>query len=190
MTTPVIAESERVPSLAKQDIADIFARLERGELSVAEWYDQTGDSLAVYHRVAWMAGAGTRTLSAAAEAAIERVVQEQLAYLENFAGEIADALDDEGAAWARWRQRAAMYGDAVYATASRGATALWQLPAHPADGSQICLTNCRCRWDANILDEEELDADFYWRLGGSDHCETCVANAARWSPLHIRGGKY
>ena len=166
-----------------------FDELASGNAFVTDWYEETKTTIAVIHRVAWMVGQGSKELLPSAEARIDQIVNTQNGFLEAFANEVADTLDEDTASWATWRNRIQMYGDAVYATASEGKYQYWTLPAHPGDGSQICLTNCRCHWEAHIDGpEEDLNGDFYWRLGGTDHCDTCVGNAARWNPLRIRDG--
>lgn len=57
------------------------------------------------------------------------------------------------------------------------------LPAHPGDGSTICLTACRCSW---FIAPVEGGYDCYWRLGQAEHCPDCMRRASDWAPYRIR----
>lgn len=54
------------------------------------------------------------------------------------------------------------------------------LSQNPADGQQICLSRCRCFWDHR---RRGNTWESTWTLTEAEHCETCLANSARWNPL-------
>ena len=57
------------------------------------------------------------------------------------------------------------------------------LPAYPADGSQICQSRCKCRWN---IKEEDDRIDAFWVLDPSaEHCDTCVSNSEVWNPYWV-----
>jgi len=48
-------------------------------------------------------------------------------------------------------------------------------------------TNCQCTWEFEAVEENGavVGIDAYWVLGVSEHCGSCVENAAKWNPLHL-----
>lgn len=165
--------------------------LESGMQSVDDWHEETVTLISVGHTAAYMDGSGKAYADLSNEdlATIQARVQGELAYLDAFADVIQAGSESGQLDWDKWRARAASYAKALKATESAGKTALWRLPAQPGQDSP-CLSSCQCVWDVQVLSEEELNADAFWRLGGAEHCPTCTQRAARWNPLQIRGGQY
>lgn len=165
-------------------IDELSAGITSGSLSVDQWQREMAHLLYVGHTAAYMEGRDTRDLSPEARRRLGELIGEQVDYLNNF----ADTLDSEG--WSEgYKARAAMYAGSVKASYWMGKTFDLPLPAHPTQGCEG-LTNCRCSWDVQWLDPEELDADCYWRLGASEeHCTPCTTRAKDWAPLRVRGGK-
>lgn len=156
-----------------------------GALSSVEWHNELARLLLVGHTAAYQEGRGQDSLSPGARRLISRIVGDQVTYLNGF----LDRVERDGWNDARDRARAALYAGSLKQAFSRGATFGLELPAYPGDGSSECLGNCGCRWNVVWLDQEELDADCYWLLGGAErHCKTCPQRAAAWAPLRIRGG--
>ena len=56
------------------------------------------------------------------------------------------------------------------------------LPAHPGDGSSLCIVNCKCYWD--IRETNELWRA-YWTLTASDNCSTCAERSNAWAPIEF-----
>jgi hypothetical protein len=165
------------------DIGQQSAAMGAGRVSVDQWQAQMAQSLLVGHYAGYMDGRDTRTLSPAEQARVNKRVGEQLDYLNRFAAE----LDQRG--WEdRDGARAALYAGAVKASFWSGRTRGYDLPAQPTEGSP-CMVNCACSWEMDELDPEELDADFYWRLGPTEHCRVCIDRAQQWAPLRFRGGE-
>lgn len=166
-------------------IDELSQGINSGLLSVDQWQREMAHLLYVGHTAAYMEGRDTRDLSPEARRRLGELIGDQVTYLNGF----ADDVDTEG-----WREafkaRAALYAGALKHSYSVGRTFHWPLPFHPGDGSTPCLGNCLCRgWEVQIIDEEELDADAYWRTGASErHCTECPQRAAA-SPYRIRGGK-
>lgn len=176
-------ELRNLLSIVLADIGQQAAALAAGRLSVDAWQAQMAQSLYVGHMAAMMEGRGQDQLSPQAQSLVNRLVGEQLDYLNGF----ADEVDATG--WQdKYGARAALYAGALKGTYSRGATYGYDLPAYPTEGSP-CMVNCQCMWEMDEQDAEELNADFYWRLGASEHCSVCKERAQKWAPLRFRGGE-
>ena len=54
------------------------------------------------------------------------------------------------------------------------------LPAYPGDGTQICLSRCKCHWE---ITSTETMWYAYWTLNPTaEHCQTCLGNSEQWNP--------
>ena len=179
--------NDRLLSLLREAIAGHMAALEAGRVTVDEWQSAMASDLLVFHTAAYMDARGVRDVSPQAQQQLNGVVGTQVDYLNAFADEIDDANGDP-AMFPRWAARADMYADALTHSASIGKTWGWPLPVHPGDGGTPCRSRCRCSWDIQVEDAEELNGNAYWRLGG-DSCAGCRARAAQYSPLRIVGGE-
>lgn len=135
------------------------------------------------HVAAYLAGRGVTELTPQAEKMVKQAVIEQLKYLDAF----ADTIAAEG-----WRDalgaRAQLYASSLKATWYKAKAFGLDMPFYPGDGSTPCKGNCRCTIEITWLDEEELDADVYWRMHASEHCDGCVQRSAD-SPYRFRGGE-
>lgn len=167
-----------------EDIALQSAAMGAGRVSVDQWQAQMAQSLLVAHYAAMMEGRSQRELSTQARALVNRLVGEQLDYLNGF----ADQLDQRG-----WEDkdaaRAALYAGALKSTFWTGRTYGYEMPHVPGDGSTPCLVNCQCYLEIDELDQEEINVDVYWKLGAAEHCGPCVQRSQDWAPLRFRGGE-
>lgn len=157
-----------------------------GVLSAAAWREGMADLLAVGHVAAYQEGRDSQELGAGSRRQLNATLAEQAGYLNRFAAEI----DQRGWEDRKDRARATLYAGALKGSYWRGAAFGLDLPRYPGDGSTPCIGNCTCRLRIVWLDEEELDADVYWELGGAErHCDQCPRIAAEWAPLRFRGGR-
>lgn len=121
------------------------------------------------------------------------MLADQYRFLSPFAQEITAGQLSE----AQIAQRSRMYINSAREAASRAnarARGWPDVPAHPGDGSTICLTNCACHWDGERTDGTW---DFNWILDfDAEHCTSdeidaqgrprgCIERAALWDPLVI-----
>lgn len=163
------------------DAATLMDGYAAGHLSSAQWERQMGRLIVEHHLAAYFTGRNTDDLSPQADRELGRRIQAQLDYLAGF----ASSLDELSEAQAK--ARAMLYGGALKATYSRAQHWDWPLPYHPGDGSTPCLGNCTCRWELDVFDPEELDADARWVLGAAErHCGECPDRSQRI--IRIRGG--
>lgn len=172
---------------AELDIQQATESLRRRELTVEEWRTRIADIIFNFHTQAYRAGAraGERELTPGEQRLIELQAQEQVAYLTRFANEIEGSTE-----WQEtWANRAGMYANSIGASYWNGRTRELPLPAQPMDGTTQCISNCKCKWRVEWLDQEKGDADAYWEWEPTaEHCQTCIERHQQWYPLHIRGG--
>lgn len=111
----------------------------------------------------------------------------QYAFFQQFAEEIRNGE----LSGAQILQRIQMYGETMtygYEQAKAKAHGI-TLPEYPADGNQICLSNCRCRWE---LVDDPNDPNYVlatWLINPfAEHCASCLDNQRKWNPLRVRRG--
>lgn len=64
---------------------------------------------------------------------------------------------------------------------AKAASVALDLPAFPADGSQVCRSQCRCSWAVRDF-SDRWEATWILESGGQ-HCATCLGNADKWKPF-------
>lgn len=107
--------------------------------------------------------------------------------LDEFTAQIEEGLISEAQAVARAR----MYTNSArqaFEKADIRARGLPELPQYPADGNQICLSNCNCFWRIVdvIVDGVLIGWDCFWELRPAEHCDTCLENNSKWNPFEVR----
>lgn len=170
-------------------LRDLFVNetdtLASGHTTPKAWEAAIREMLASHHLAAYVLGSDTTTLTLPARKAVTASLATQFSYLGRFRLAIQDA-----STWqAGWQARAASYAQSIKIPYWRGATKLLPLPAMPGDGTSPCLGFCHCGWEIETINEARQDYDCTWKLGASEHCQTCRMRARRWAPLQIRGGK-
>ena len=88
-------------------------------------------------------------------------------FLQNFSEQIRDGRLSYG----QIRNRAGMYMHSSTQAYERGKASSFRLdlPEYPADGSQICLSNCKCHWE---FKREKGFPVAYWVLDfAAEHCD-------------------
>jgi hypothetical protein len=107
------------------------------------------------------------------------LVGDHYRFLNNFAQDISTGnLSEAGIA-----SRAAMYIGSGTTAYERGAASASQvaLPVYPGEDC-IGLTNCRCSWQLDPLEDGSTDA--YW-VAEADACDVCAQHAQDYDPLHF-----
>lgn len=172
----------RVLGRVLRGIDDLSDGVNAGVLSPVQWHNEMARLLLIGHTAAYQEGRGVDTVSTGARRIISQIVGEQVEYLNGFLDKVeADGWND-----ARDRQRAALYAGSLKHAFSRGATFGLEMPFYPTVGSE-CMVNCKCSWQIDWEDQEELNATAYWRMGRAEHCPTCTTRAMD-SPYIFRGG--
>jgi hypothetical protein len=142
-----------------------------GQLSVDDWQQGMSQDLLIYHTTAYMLGQETDELTPDEQRLLNRIVGEQVDYLNRFA-DVIDQADDFNEAW---RSRAAMYVGALKTSYYRGAYADWDLPFQPGEDTD-CYGNCLCSW--TIADNGDGTATAEWVRNANDSCATCKEREA------------
>lgn len=164
-------------------IDELSDGINSGVLSIAEWRDAMADALAVGHIAAYQEGRDSRELGNISRRQLNATLEDQIAYLNNFANDI----DKYGWTDRSDRARAGLYVGALKQSYWQGATFGLEMPFYPTVGSE-CMVNCKCSWEIIWENEEELNATAYWRLSANEHCRTCRRRADR-NPYQFRGGE-
>lgn len=169
-------------------VAAINRRLAGGSIDVAQWRGLMNIEIRSLHfngRV--IAKGGVGALTPADIAAVEQHTAKQMAYLNRWAGQLAQ---QETISEAALNVRGRMYTGAVSETYEAGLAAALgvELPFMPADRTD-CRTNCGCNWRIVELDGVG-DFDAYWVRSLDDSCDTCITRERVCNPLQIRGGVY
>ena len=168
-----------------QQVENIMSDLAEGALTAAEWAEKVAAQIAEYYGAAFMAGQTSELITEEELDKLAKRIQVQLKYLDQFQVEIADAAEFIPG----WNARAEMYANGIKTPYWDGVTKILPLPAMPGEGTQ-CLTNCRCQWRIDVLDEDGGDYDAYWDWEEeAEHCQTCIERHRQWSPLRIRKGR-
>lgn len=107
-------------------------------------------------------------------------IKKQYGFLQGFGQDIADGKMSV----AGIKARSGLYIDSSTQMFELGRSASFglTLPEHPADGSQICKSNCKCEW---VIVEFDDRFEATWMLNPAEHCDTCLGNAGRWDPLIV-----
>lgn len=168
--------------MAMTEIRKATDSLASGNLTVKAWHEQMVDILCAYHLAGWYIS-NEDDPDDEQMGILANAVADQLDYLAGFRDELKDEADDTLSM--AYRNRAEMYGRAVKISYWIGVTGGIELPFYPCERC-ICHTNCGCGWQIEAV---EGGWDATWRLGATDHCDTCKERA-KLKPLRIRDGQY
>lgn len=172
----------RVMGRVLDGIDQLSDGINAGALTPVQWHNDLARLLLIGHTAAYQEGRGVDDLSPGARRLIGQIVGEQVEYLNGFLDQVeADGWNDR-----RDRQRAALYAGSLKHAYSRGQTFGLAMPFYPTVGSE-CMVNCRCSWQIDWEDLEELNATAYWRMGQAEHCPTCTSRAMD-NPYVFRAG--
>lgn len=165
-----------------------------GQLSPAQWRDNMREEMKKeYIRQYVLARGGLPQMTEGDWGSIGGQLADQYRYLDAMTDEIAADLLSEGVIRVE-RVRGGMYIHAGREAFSRGRAAgkgldFSRLPAYPADGSMICLTNCNCDWEIEIIRDADDNITAWactWKLNtGSKTCTVCESYANDWNPYMI-----
>jgi len=182
--------------LFEDAVADLNAQLLNEEITLDEWETQMGRQVKRMHLSAYLSGRSGdwSSLTASDVQAIQDEAQRQLRYLRRWRNELAEPGKMDDVSERKMNVRGGLYGASASSSFERAYGAERGLPpnvlpAYPGDGTTKCLTRCKCRWMIRVLSKERQDFDCNWRLGASEHCQTCRDRARSWLGLRIRGGE-
>ena len=122
-------------------------------------------------------------------AKVDRAVQKQSKFLDNFASQI-ERTPPGDLRFGKLKKRTVQYFGSARPILEQTIARVGgrpELPFNPAEATD-CGVNCYCAWRWKVLDAEKGDYDVFWVLSDADHCVTCNTRAATCNPLKIRGG--
>lgn len=157
--------------------------LAKGDITIQEWELSMRKRIKQSYLDEFTLGKGGRNnLTTANLDDVGNLLKKQFDFLHRFAEQIKNGELSE----AQIQNRSNQYINSSTQAYELGKTASFgmpNLPQYPADGSQICRSNCKCRWE---IQENEEDWQATWVLDpAAEHCETCEGNTQRWNPLII-----
>ena len=126
-----------------------------------------------------LAKGGLNTLTSLDKTNLSEQIGVQNGFLQNFSEQIREGRLSHP----QIRTRAGMYMHSSTQAFERGKASSFRLdlPEYPADGNQICLSNCKCHWE---FKREKGFPIAYWILDfAAEHCESCKTNARYWNPF-------
>ena len=166
---------ERVISLS-DDLAS-------GRLTVQEWTLAMKREVSNVFSSEYMLAKGGRNAMFQADLdTLGSVLTQQNRFLQEF----AKTVQAGDLSQAQIGARSELYMESATQAHERGKAARHgvSLPEYPGDGNQICRSRCRCRWDIDETDDAFLAT---WLLNvAAAHCNSCLANAAKWAPFTVR----
>lgn len=178
----VQAVSETRTETASPEVDLLAAALASGQLDVGAWEASMREAIKAEYIQQYLLGrGGLQNMTQVDWGSCGGMIADQFRYLDGFAAEIAAGNLSE----AQIAMRARMYinsANEAYWRATQRAKGWPVLPAYPGDGTSECLTNCKCSWDVQMV-QDYWEA--YWLLGEAEHCPTCLERAALWNPLRL-----
>jgi len=190
----VQAIGETRTSAAYPEMDLLAAALAGEQLGVGAWETSMREAIkAEYIQQYALGRGGLQNMTQADWGSVGGMIADQYRYLDGFAGEIAAGNLSE----AQIAMRSRMYINSAreaFWRARQRAKGWPVLPAYPGDGSTVCLTNCQCGWDAEMV-KDHWEAT--WYLGEVEHCTSsgmdaygrpmgCLERAALWNPLRLK----
>ena len=174
-----IAEIEFNPPSPSEQLA-------KGDMTIQNWELEMRKQIKQSYLDEFALGKGGRNnLTTSNLDDLGGLLKRQFDFLHNTAGQIQNGELSE----AQIQSRSNQYLNSSTQAYELGKSASFgvpRFPQYPADGNQLCRSNCKCRWEI-IEDETEWKAT--WVLNpAAEHCETCESNAQRWSPLVVSKG--
>ncbi|MCH8290213.1 hypothetical protein IH992_03800 [Candidatus Poribacteria bacterium] len=159
-------------------------QLAKGDMTIQEWELEMRKRIKQSYLDEFALGKGGRNnLTTANLDDLGNLLKRQFDFLHNFAEQIKNGELSE----AQIQNRSNQYLSSSTQAYELGKTASFgmpTLPQYPADGSQQCRSNCKCKWE---IEEDEEEWRATWVLNpAAEHCETCEGNAQRWNPLVVR----
>ena len=163
-------------------IRELAQQLVDGEVTIQSWLLRMQEEIiSVYADEYMLSKGGYNALFEPDITILAEILLEQYTYLQDFAADIQQGTLSQ----AQIGNRSELYIESATQAHERGKARRHgiDLPAYPADGSQDCMTRCKCHWNINET-EERVNA--YWTLDPSaEHCDTCVANSQDWAPYYV-----
>ena len=159
-----------------------------GEITIQKWVNHMRNEIRDGTTAQYLFGLGGKNVIDVLDiSALKRIIKSQWKFFQKFAEEIKNGE----LSGSRILQRIGMYGEAItngYEQAKAKTYGI-RLPEYPADGSQACLSNCRCHWQLKDDPKNNNYVLANWVLNpNAEHCVTCLNNSRKWNPLRVKKG--
>ena len=182
------AALRRVIREAETPIGALSEAMAANNITIDQWREAMRAAIVEAFEAAGRSGAEIERITGEFQRTIDRLVEVQIDFLDNFAGDIdtngwLGPYDARALMYASAAKQAYWHGDVL-----KQAGRFLPLPAMPAEGTQ-CLSNCKCQWRVETINADEGDYDAYWERHAEDSCQTCLERRALWYPVRIRGGE-
>ena len=163
-------------------IRRLVVQLQEGEITVQEYLLAIRRHIKKSYLGEWLLGKGGINAMTADDVRLVGIhVHRQYEFLQNF---VEQARNGELSV-AQIRSRTEMFIHSATHAYERAQASSYSidLPEYPADGNQICLSRCKCRWNI-VRTDTEIRAHWVMNIT-AEHCESCRGNAAKWNPYII-----
>lgn len=163
-------------------IRRLVIQLREGEITVQEYLLSIRRHIKRAYLGEWLLGKGGINAMTSDDVRLVGIhVQRQYQYLQNFVEQVRNGE----LSVAQIRSRTEMYMHSATQAYERAQASSYgiDLPEYPADGNQICLSRCKCRWEI-VVHETEIHAHWLMNIA-AEHCESCRENTAKWNPFII-----
>jgi len=169
--------------LKRDTFSDLTDNLIHSRITVQEWVHEMRKRIRDVNNAQYMLARGGRNAMFQTDLdALSEIIKDQFDYLQQFGEEVrAGRLS---ASQIKARSELYMESSTRAHEQAKAASFDIELPEYPADGNQICKARCRCRWE---IDEKKDTIEAFWLLNvAAKHCDSCIANAAKWAPYTIQ----
>ena len=169
--------------LKRDTFSDLTDNLINSRITVQEWVHEMRKRIRDVNNAQYMLARGGRNAMFQTDLdALSEIIKDQFDYLQQFGEEVRAGRLSANQITAR----SELYMESSTRAHEQAKAASFdiELPEYPADGSQICRARCRCRWE---IDEKKDTIEAFWLLNvAAKHCDSCIANAAKWAPYTIQ----
>lgn len=169
--------------LKRDTFSDLTDNLINSRITVQEWVHEMRKRVRDVNNAQYMLARGGRNAMFQTDLdALSEIIKDQFDYLQQFGEEVRAGRLSANQITAR----SELYMESSTRAYEQAKAASFdiELPEYPADGNQICKARCRCRWEIN---EKKDTIEAFWLLNvAAKHCDSCIANAAKWAPYMIQ----
>ncbi len=169
--------------LKRDTFSELTDNLINSRITVQEWVHEMRKRIRDVNNAQYMLARGGRNAMFQTDLdALSEIIKDQFDYLQQFGEEVR--AGNLSASQIKARSELYMESSTRAHEQAKAASFDIELPEYPADGSQICKARCRCRWEINVK-KDTIEA--FWLLNvAAKHCDSCLANAAKWAPYTIQ----
>lgn len=182
----MVALRDRYTDTMMKNVASLAHDLSAGKITSDEWLLAMRQTVKSTFVDQYVLGRGGRNMMSQRDwGRVGQMIRVQYDYLQKFYHDVVKKDLTE----AQIAVRAGLYIESSTQAFEKGRVEDFGivLPEYPADGHQNCKARCRCHWQ---IEDVGNAWHAYWVLEPSAvHCDTCLGNSKKWSPLIIQKSK-